>query len=1132
MEHRNTIVSMGKDIRILFICVLIFMFFIGGLTQQALAAEDEITITLDANGGEAVDPQTYNTTQTTKVGILPETTRSGYVFNGWWTKNGGTSSSDSDWGSIVKFNSTSVPTTDTTYYARWTEDKDENNKQSDQFYGRTDKNTAVSDGNYGYIEDSSGKRVNSNYGHIEKSAGGWFNYSYIDCLVLNESVENNFLYYNFGKVTDNESEIDTNYGTVENNKAGAKVKINYRTIKNNEIGAVVNTNYGIIGKNAGTIKEYSSNTELSENSGTIEKMTAGSVRTNTGTIKDVDNKAITIYNYPGGIVGQRAPWGVEECTIWNMGGTVQGFTYSIGVTVYNFEGGTVSRLQRGSVIYNLGGTVTDSMAAKEIKCHKVNINSSYVDKWNDEFIINPDNGEVWLPEGKTGTFTVKSGAPQLYASGATLTKTSETEYTLSDAKSAIFIDDVAPSTITYDLNGGTVDGNPTTYKTQDRITLKNPTKKYYDFVGWTGTDIEEPSKTVTIEAGSKGNRHYTAVWKQAAGTAILTFDGQNDTEDQLMIYNIPAGSDTIGELPKVTKEGYNFVGWFTSKEGGTELTAESEKPHENTTYYAHWAIGTYTYVLDPNGGTPGSTTKITKVYKENIGNLPVVSKEGYIFNGWWSRNDEGDWESALTPNSAMKGQDITYYARWTKKADSYSDQPVVSPNFEGFLKENTGTIENNFGLIEKNAATIKTNYGVVDSVLDTASIQYNNNIVKDNQGIIDSNNGKIEKNTGVVNENNGVVYNYPDGSVKKNLGIVYNYGGTVSKDNTGSVIESYTVRVGKGIEKATLDNKSFVDINSTKWLEKEKGSATITVVWANGYNANGYHLEADGCKVTKNANGTYTLSKITKNTTIFAVPTRFSITYKLNNGRLSATNPATYTYETKNITLAAPSRQGYTFLGWTGTGLVGTTKNVTIKKGSFGNRTYTAVWKKDQLELILPKALVKGKGVQKVSWNRIDRADGYFVYSSVAGKKMKKVLDTRTVTHTFKKRKSATVYQYQIHAYKLVKGKKKVFCKSMIVYSVANNQSGKLTNVKNIKLTKKSYTLKVKKTATIKAKYTVYKKNKKLYSRVKTFRYISSNTKIAQVTAKGKIKAVKAGTCTVYVLAPNGVRKAIKVTVK
>ena len=245
----------------------------------------------------------------------------------------------------------------------------------------------------------------------------------------------------------------------------------------------------------------------------------------------------------------------------------------------------------------------------------------------------------------------------------------------------------------------------------------------------------------------------------------------------------------------------------------------------------------------------------------------------------------------------------------------------------------------NYGHVGTVEDKIISNNGVVDLVIDTASIRYNNNIVKDNQGILIYNNGKIEKNTGVITENNnyigentetvkfnakgaeinvnkgiirenkGVVYNYPGGIVKKNSGIVYNYGGMVSEDNTGSVIENYSVKVGKGIEKSTLDNESFLDIDGAKWLEKTKGIATLTVVWAKGYNANGYHLEADGCKVTKNTNGTYTLSKITKNTTIFAVPTTFTITYKSENGSLQTTNPVTHTCETEDITLAAPSRE-------------------------------------------------------------------------------------------------------------------------------------------------------------------------------------------------------------------------------
>lgn len=88
MKYKNAIISTGKDILIVFICFFVFMFLSGGGMQNVLAAEDEVTITLDANGGKAVEPVVYKKTQS-KIGILPETTRTGYVFNGWWTKDGG-----------------------------------------------------------------------------------------------------------------------------------------------------------------------------------------------------------------------------------------------------------------------------------------------------------------------------------------------------------------------------------------------------------------------------------------------------------------------------------------------------------------------------------------------------------------------------------------------------------------------------------------------------------------------------------------------------------------------------------------------------------------------------------------------------------------------------------------------------------------------------------------------------------------------------------------------------------------------------------------------------------------------------------------------------------------------------------
>lgn len=66
--------------------------------------------------------------------------------------------------------------------------------------------------------------------------------------------------------------------------------------------------------------------------------------------------------------------------------------------------------------------------------------------------------------------------------------------------------------IEYELNGGTVTGNPTKYVKSDTIVLKNPTRVGYNFTGWTGTDLDGVTKYVVIE-NKTGNRKYTANWE-------------------------------------------------------------------------------------------------------------------------------------------------------------------------------------------------------------------------------------------------------------------------------------------------------------------------------------------------------------------------------------------------------------------------------------------------------------------------------------------------------------------------------------------------------------------------------------------------------------------------------------------
>ena len=154
-------------------------------------------------------------------------------------------------------------------------------------------------------------------------------------------------------------------------------------------------------------------------------------------------------------------------------------------------------------------------------------------------VITPTTYTVTVSNNGNGTGTA---APSTAAAGTTITLTAmpnegyhfkEWEVisggvTIKDDKflmpngnvevKAIFEEDApAPTeyTITYDLAGGTAEGNPDTYTIETRtFTLKNPTKSGYTFTGWSGTGLDgENNMTVTIPTGSTGNRTYTAHWR-------------------------------------------------------------------------------------------------------------------------------------------------------------------------------------------------------------------------------------------------------------------------------------------------------------------------------------------------------------------------------------------------------------------------------------------------------------------------------------------------------------------------------------------------------------------------------------------------------------------------------------------
>lgn len=430
-------------------------------------------------------------------------------------------------------------------------------------------------------------------------------------------------------------------------------------------------------------------------------------------------------------------------------------------------------------------------------------------------------------------------------------------------------------TISYNLNGGSVTGNPTSYTVESNtITLKNPTREGYTFTGWSGTGLTDSSNmTVTIAKGSTGNRSYTANWR--ANEYYLDLNG--------IIDGVTKGNITDVATADVYLDG--------------KLVASGV-----TDFYQKVRVGTKYEIknikLKANPNDPPYPVKYTMTGS----NVPLSgTMPGYDYQVNISFNTNNFDINGFIDGTA-DSQYITH------------DIPVTADLYVG---------------------------GKYVGNMNSAGLHWNNF------------------------DNDIFTYIKPGSSYElKNIKAKsgYYYGGLAS---------------GSSAVKGTIPSSGLIDIRfvlyhtNTVSYNANGGSGSMaaqTATYAhsfvtrqnaftrNGYVFNGWNEKADGtgtawgltsAGVYENGNGTKSWTwTYNRNITLYAQwkPVTYTISYNLNGGT-AVGNPTTYTIENNAITLMNPARNGYTFTGWSGTGLTGSgNTTVTIAKGSTGNRSYTANW--------------------------------------------------------------------------------------------------------------------------------------------------------------------------------------------
>lgn len=153
-------------------------------------------------------------------------------------------------------------------------------------------------------------------------------------------------------------------------------------------------------------------------------------------------------------------------------------------------------------------------------------------------------------------------------------------------------------------------------------------------------------------------------------------------------------------LPALTREGYEFGGWYTKADfSGTAVTTVT--PDADTTVFAKWEK-LYTVTLDPANGTLGTTTLKLKAgdpLAEKLAGL-VPEKADSRFGMWLMYGE------ALPENAAMPAEDVTLVARYQVKftVDIYlqntalngyekSAEPIVGYEYAGTAYTSTENVK-------------------------------------------------------------------------------------------------------------------------------------------------------------------------------------------------------------------------------------------------------------------------------------------------------------------------------------------------------------------------------------------------------------------------------------------------------
>jgi len=226
--------------------------------------------------------------------------------------------------------------------------------------------------------------------------------------------------------------------------------------------------------------------------------------------------------------------------------------------------------------------------------------------------------------------------------------------------------------LVFDLAGGTAGAEyPASYDVETAsFTIANPTRDYYEFIGWTYEGQTEPVLELSIAKGTTGAKTLVANWSAIEYKINYDLGGGENNPENPASYNVASGIVTI-KAP--SRAGYTFKGWLY--EGLEEPTMELEIAAASTgerSYTATWEIITYNITYVAEGAQPSAGTELQATF--TVEDLPLYPASVFnytdLFLGWCTD------EALTSPVKFIENcGDVTLYAKFTAPTEGivYTD---------------------------------------------------------------------------------------------------------------------------------------------------------------------------------------------------------------------------------------------------------------------------------------------------------------------------------------------------------------------------------------------------------------------------------------------------------------------------